>query len=68
MNSRHREGIKKLAPSLREAARARDGIIEAVESRDNELVAAVQWHPENMEDGVMDPLFRAFADRIIRLK
>ena len=68
VNSRHREGIKKLAPSLREAARARDGIIEAVESRDNELVAAVQWHPENMEDGVMDPLFRAFADRIIRLK
>lgn len=68
VNSRHREGIKKLAPSLKETARARDGVIEAVESRDNELITAVQWHPENMDEEVMAPFFRAFADRIIRMK
>lgn len=68
VNSRHREGIKKLAPSLTAAARAKDGVIEAVESRDNDLVAAVQWHPENMDPALMDPLFHAFADRIIRYK
>lgn len=32
VNSRHREGIKKLAQGLRPAARTRDGVIEAVES------------------------------------
>ena len=68
VNSRHREGIKKLAPSLTAAARSRDGVIEAVESKDNELICAVQWHPENMEGNVMDPLFHDFADRIIRMK
>lgn len=68
VNSRHREGIKKLSPSLTAAARSRDGVIEAVESKDNELICAVQWHPENMEGNVMDPLFHDFADRIIRMK
>lgn len=46
VNSRHREGIKKLAQGLRPAARTRDGVIEAVESEEGDLIAAVQWHPE----------------------
>ena len=68
VNSRHREGIKKLAPSLKVSARSRDGMIEAMESRDNELIAAVQWHPENMDSPLMDPLFHAFANRVIRYR
>lgn len=67
VNSRHREAIKKLAPGLKVAAKSKDGIIEAVESIDNDLIACVQWHPENMEKG-MDRLFRNFAERVKRYK
>ena len=66
VNSRHREGIKKLAQGLRPAARTRDGVIEAVESEEGDLIAAVQWHPENMDPETMDPLFRAFMDRVLK--
>lgn len=66
VNSRHREGIKKLAQGLRPAARTRDGVIEAVESEEGDLLAAVQWHPENMDPETMDPLFRAFMDRVLK--
>lgn len=66
VNSRHKEGIKRLAKELLPAARAADGIIEAYESRDSDLIRAVQWHPENMEPSLMDPLFRSFADRVRR--
>lgn len=66
VNSRHREAIKKLADGLRVTARSRDGIIEATESVKNDLITTVQWHPENMEEKVMGPLFQAFAERVRR--
>lgn len=66
VNSRHREGIKRLADGLIPAARAADGVIEAFESAGSDLIRAVQWHPENMEPALMDPLFRSFADRVLR--
>ena len=66
VNSRHREAIKKLADGLRVTARSRDGIVEATESVKNDLITTVQWHPENMEEKVMDPLFKAFAERVRR--
>lgn len=66
VNSRHREAIKKLADGLRVTARSRDGIVEATESVKNDLITTVQWHPENMEEKVMDPLFKAFAERVKR--
>lgn len=61
VNSYHKEGIKKLAPSLKETAHSRDGLIEAVESVDNDQICGIQWHPELMEPSLMDPLFKAFA-------
>ena len=67
VNSRHKEAIKKLAPALRVAAKSKDGIIEAVESVDSDLVTCVQWHPENMEKG-MERLFRYFAEQVKRYK
>lgn len=67
VNSRHKEAIKKLAPGLRVVARSKDGVVEAIESIDNDLITAVQWHPENMEKS-MDRLFRAFAERVKRWK
>ncbi len=68
VNSRHKEAIKKLADGLRVAARSKDGVIEAVESTKNDLLCGVQWHPENMEEKTMAPLFQSFAARVKRWK
>jgi putative glutamine amidotransferase len=69
INSFHHQAIRRLAPNLEVSARADDGLIEAVESRDHRWVVGVQWHPERYEasadDG--DPnllLFRAFAEAV----
>ena len=67
INSFHHQAIKELAPNLEVTARADDGLIEAVESRDHAWVVGVQWHPERREarEDDCDPnmlLFRAFAE------
>ena len=67
INSFHHQAIKDLAPNLEVTARADDGLIEAVESRDHRWVVGVQWHPERHEakEEGCDPnmrLFRAFAE------
>ncbi len=50
INSIHHQGLRELAPPLRATAWAPDGIIEAVEMRDNrEWIMGVQWHPEWLE-------------------
>jgi putative glutamine amidotransferase len=47
VNSLHRQGIDRLAPSLEVEARSPDGLIEAVRVRDaSGFALAVQWHPE----------------------
>lgn len=66
VNSIHKESIKKLAPALTATAHARDGVIEAVEGKDSDLITGVQWHPENMDPKTMDPLFQAFKERVIK--
>ncbi|KRM12175.1 gamma-glutamyl-gamma-aminobutyrate hydrolase family protein [Paucilactobacillus suebicus] len=48
VNSRHHQSIHELAPSLHTVATADDGVIEAVESKQNSQILGVQWHPENM--------------------
>lgn len=66
VNSRHHQGVRRLAPGLRVAARAvPDGVIEAVEfERDYPYFLAVQWHPEDLAlaEGREDQLeiFRGF--------
>jgi len=70
VNSLHHQSIRDLAPGLRITARAPDGIVEGVESADDDWwVMAVQWHPEEMNDSP-EPwdrgLFKAFADRLGR--
>lgn len=47
VNSLHHQAIKDLAPQLRATARSPDGIIEAVETADRNIVA-VQAHPEEL--------------------
>ncbi|WP_425805311.1 gamma-glutamyl-gamma-aminobutyrate hydrolase family protein [Desulfitobacterium sp. Sab5] len=46
VNSYHHQGIKKLSPQLRCAAKAVDDLIEAVYMPEKSFVVAVQWHPE----------------------
>ena len=46
VNSHHHQGLKDIAPSLRVAGRAPDGLVEAVELPEHPFGLAVQWHPE----------------------
>jgi len=46
-NSAHHQGADKIAPVLQPAARAGDGVIEALACPEKKIYA-VQWHPERM--------------------
>jgi len=59
----HHQAIKEPVDSLRIAATAADGIIEAVEMPDKDFVLGVQWHPEVFED---DPLQLRILERFIQ--
>ena len=63
VNSMHHQGIKKLAPTLVANAFAPDGLIEGVESADENFVVGVQWHPEDLAD--LDPNMRRLFDAFI---
>lgn len=60
VNSSHHQALDRLGRDLRVAARAPDGIIEAVEyTADGPWVFGVQWHPESMtSDALAQSLFR----------
>jgi putative glutamine amidotransferase len=62
VNSYHHQAVKDLAPGIKAAATASDGIIEAMESKDLR-VFAVQWHPERLYE--VYPLFCAFFRTVI---
>lgn len=64
VNSYHHQAVKTLAPSLSEAARAEDGIIESAYMPGKRFVLAVQWHPEfsYKSDENSKNILRAFAD------
>lgn len=47
VNSFHRQAVRRVAPGLRVAARAPDGVIEAIEAREG-WILGVQFHPEQM--------------------
>ena len=69
VNSRHHQGIKKVGEGLNVTAKAADGVVEAVETADGQIVA-VQWHPENMwqEHAEMRRLFEDFIGRVAAQK
>jgi putative glutamine amidotransferase len=64
VNTRHLQAIQSPGSGHRVAARAPDGVIEAVESEDG-LFLGVQWHPERMPD-TMDPLFAHLVEHARR--
>jgi putative glutamine amidotransferase len=50
VNSAHRQAVSEPGQGMRVAARAPDGIIEAVEGEGEAFLLGVQWHPELMLD------------------
>jgi putative glutamine amidotransferase len=50
VKSHHHQGFGRLGSGLREAARADDGTIEAVEDPSKRFALGVLWHPEAGED------------------
>lgn len=62
VNSLHHQSVNALAPGLRVAAVAPDGVIEALEGNDERFLVAVQWHPEALvTDPGMVGLFSSFV-------
>jgi putative glutamine amidotransferase len=65
VNTSHHQSVHEIGHGLRVAARAPDGVIEAVEHEPHKhWVVGVQWHPERpthdkMGDALSEELFRA---------
>ncbi|GHP13539.1 gamma-glutamyl-gamma-aminobutyrate hydrolase [Lentilactobacillus fungorum] len=66
VNSHHHEAVKAISAQLNISALAKDGVIEGVESKDDDLIIGVQWHPEAMfrTDKLQDALFANFMSRV----
>jgi putative glutamine amidotransferase len=63
VNSFHHQGLAAIAPGFTIAARAEDGVVEAIERSDHPFYLGVQWHPERMPaSDVSRRLLRAFVD------
>ena len=65
VNSFHHQAVAEAGPHLRVTARAKDGVVEAVESSEHKPMIGVQWHPECFSlvgDETMMPLFRWLVD------
>lgn len=63
VNSFHHQAVRNLAPGFVVAARAKDGLVEAIEGKDFSFILGVQWHPETMwqkNDKAMQ-LFHSFV-------
>jgi putative glutamine amidotransferase len=60
VNSRHHQAVAD-AGKARIAARADDGVIEAIELPDHRFAVGVQWHPESMDAAHRERLFGPFV-------
>lgn len=65
VNSQHHQSIKSLGKDLKITASATDGIVEAIESTNDNFILGVQFHPEAMAIKYEDFLkpFKYFLDR-----
>lgn len=68
VNSCHHQAIRQVAPPLRVAARAPDGVIEAIEIAEADwFCLGVQWHPESETASALDAqLFECFVQACLR--
>lgn len=50
VNSFHHQAINKVAPSFKVSAIAKDGVIEAIENKEEHFILGVQFHPEMLSE------------------
>jgi len=67
VNSRHHQAVAEPGAGLRVAARAADGVIEAIESDDGSFCLGLQWHPERMDEAHRERVFGAFVRACARV-
>jgi putative glutamine amidotransferase len=65
VKSHHHQGFGRLGSGLREAARAHDGTVEALEDPSHRFALGVLWHPEAGEDR---RLFEALVEEARRYR
>jgi putative glutamine amidotransferase len=46
VNSSHHQGVRRVGEGLRASAHSSDGLVEAIESREEDFCVGVEWHPE----------------------
>lgn len=71
VNSFHHQGVKDVASELKVAARAADGLVEALESDTYQFVMGIQWHPEEFAiqgDEASKKLFDRFVEECAKDK
>lgn len=69
VNSFHHQALNKVADVFEVTARAKDGVVEAIEHKDYLYMMGVQFHPEMMfrNDSEMDGVFREFLGRFFEV-
>ncbi|MGD1823270.1 MAG: gamma-glutamyl-gamma-aminobutyrate hydrolase family protein [Pleomorphochaeta sp.] len=63
VNSLHHQSINQVGNNLRLSAISEDGLVEAIESdEDNRFILGLQWHPETLfsKSDEMKPIFESF--------
>jgi len=68
VNSTHHQAVNQIGKRMRVAAKAPDGVIEAIESTDpNWFCVGVQWHPEAETASALDvQIFECFVMAAVR--
>ncbi len=63
VNSHHHQSVKKLGEGYEVSAFSKDGVIEAIESKNMTFSLGVQWHPEEMYETY--PVFKNLYHRFV---
>ena len=67
VNTSHHQMVKKVAPKfIATAWSEKDGVVEAIESKDGHFLLCVQWHPELMKDRSSKALFDSLIQSALR--
>ena len=67
-NSSHHQAVKDLGKNLIVSAKAKDGVIEAIEDEFHPFCVGVEWHPEYNSDSSDNNIFKALIDSAISYK
>ncbi|SIT66159.1 gamma-glutamyl-gamma-aminobutyrate hydrolase family protein [Edaphobacillus lindanitolerans] len=64
VNSSHNQGVKTVGDGVTVAAKAPDGLVEAIELEDKRFILGTQWHPENFAVNGHEPSREIIAEFI----